>query len=121
MKAVLFFCVLVFLNFAVMRSTGVGCLCCGKNQERNALQNLLGEGREATNLIVSTDCHLFPAIEEFSTWLAIKENGNTYEYNPQKRGYEIQQGTIGIQVIPKDSCRVGLGNFKPTGKMVFYI
>ena len=112
MKAVLFFCVLVFLNFAVMRSAS--CLCCGKNQERNALQNLLGEGREATNLIVSTDCHLFPAIEEFSTWLAIKENGNTYEYNPQKSSYEIQPRTIGIQVIPKESCRVGLDNFKPT-------
>jgi hypothetical protein len=91
MKAVLFFCVLVFLNFAVMRCAG--CLCCGKNQERNALQNLLGKGTEKTQLVVSTDC-----FKMFSTRSAIKKNGQT----------------LGEQVIPKDSCRVGLDNYENT-------
>jgi hypothetical protein len=95
MKAVLFFCVLVFLNFAVMRSvSGSGSLLsCGKEQERNALQNLLGKGTEKTQLVVSSDC-----FKMFSTRSAIKKNGKT----------------LGEQIIPKDSCRVGLDNDENT-------
>lgn len=112
MKAVVFFCVLVFLNFAVMRSAGGNVFSSGKKQERNALDNLLGKGTEATNLVVSSDCQLYPDYKEFSTWSAIKKNGERYIV---KGNSDIPTETIGIQIIPKDmSCRVVLDNSKNT-------
>ena len=113
MKAVLLLCFLVFLNIPVTSSSIFGCLYCVKKQEKNSLETLqilLGKGTEAITLDILRDGWQAPGFET-CTSIGYKENGEKYEVKESLDMY--RQGAIyGAQVIPKDSCRVGLHNFK---------
>ena len=120
MKVVLSLCFLIFLNqFGVVlcRQYGVQSqstrrsvlrpciLCCGRKEtEPNALRNLIGKGKKSTDLIVSSTCKTDQNGEGNSQLSGMKEDGS------RLKGAAITSDVIGIEAIPKDSCRVGLDN-----------